>query len=148
MSGADIRKIALAAGRFSGRADVASEKNEIMVDLSPVVLWKDAHEIGFDPIRHCGVREAQPRADPFDMRVYGDALMDAKSIREHHVGGFPGNPGRSERARHGSGDLTRVAVPDDCRGAQDVLGLVVIKSGGVDYGFNIFDLCRGQGLDR
>ncbi len=64
----------------------------------------------------------------------------AIGVVEDDVGGFPSHAGQFEEFRHGLGDLAVEFLHEELAAGFEVFGFVVVEAGGVDVGFEGFDV--------
>lgn len=71
------------------------------------------------------------------MGIYHEPLVDIKTVTQHDIGGLATHTGESGELVDGARDLAAV-VFNQCLGtADDILGLVLVKSSGTDDFFHL-----------
>ncbi len=120
---------ALRAERLASSANGASVIDHHVWEMKPVLAGYDAHQILLDFYRVFIGRPAKSPRQATHVRIDDDPLDDAKSIAQHHVGGFASHTGQREEILHRAWYFTAVVGHDALGGGAYVLRLAVVKAG-------------------
>jgi len=120
---------ALRAERLTSQANRASVINQHVGEVEPVLAGNDAHQILFDFYRVFIGRPAESPRQATHVRIDDDALDDAKSVAQHHIGGFASHTGQRYEILYPAWHFAIVIGNDTLGGGANVLRLVVVKAG-------------------
>lgn len=115
-----------------------------MMGMKPEWIGRDLLQLAFNCFGRLTGRKTSAICDPKDMRIDRDRLL-TKGLVEHHVGGFPTNPGKLLQgfpiSRHNSVEaLEQLSCHQD-----HVLGLGIEQANGLDVLANTL-LTQGKHL--
>jgi len=121
--------------RCSCQAAAAPVEDQDVGGLGPALGRKQLTQIGLDPLRRAGLRPAESPRNAPNMGI-DHHPRDAKGITKDHVRRLAPDPGQSDQLRHALRHLTGVTGEQRCGTADQVSGLVVIKTGRADQLFH------------
>lgn len=110
--------------------DPAVMNDEVGI-ICPLLSGDERHQVKFD--LH-GVRvfgEAEPLVDPDHVRIHANP-GDPKGIAQDSIGCLPPHPGKFDEFFHRVWNFTPVFLDKDLRATGNVLGLILVKTGGMD----------------
>ena len=87
-------QLALGAERLASSANRASVTDQRVWEMKPVLAGYDAHQILLDFYRVFIGRPAKSPGQATHVRIDCYPLDDAKSVAQHHVGGFASHAGQ------------------------------------------------------
>jgi hypothetical protein len=120
--------------------------DEPVVDVEPLVMREDPHEIALDPVGILLPGQSEAVCEAEHVGVDRDALHLAERVADHDVGGLAGDSGQADEALHRVGHLPAVLGDDHAGSAHDRLRLVAEEACGPDDLLHLVRVRSGQVL--
>ena len=118
--------------RFAGGAYGAAVKDEAVAEIVALIGRKQSAQDDFDLLLIGLGMQTEAAGDADAVGIDHDRAGHMEDIAHDEVGGFSADTGQGDQLVEGIGDLAVIAVAQDARHRDDILGFGFVESAGFD----------------